>query len=160
MKKPITSLSLFVIEKQIEALIGTPKSVKKMRNQTLLVETTRNIQTEQLLNCKTFFNLPVSEHKTLNSSNSIIRDKSLKDETEEGNKDYLKDQGVTAVKRFKTRKGHNLVSTNTLFAYIQFSSTTKISQNFLSNNSCRGVRTKSSEMFQQAEIIEAFKIYI
>ena len=33
----------FVIEKQIEALIGTPKSVKKMRNQTLLIETTRKI---------------------------------------------------------------------------------------------------------------------
>ena len=28
-EKPITSLSPFVIEKQIEALIGTPKSVKK-----------------------------------------------------------------------------------------------------------------------------------
>ena len=82
-EKPITSLSPFVIEKQIEALIGTPKSVKKMRNQTLLVETIRKIQTEQLLKCKTFFNLPVevSEHKTLNSSNGIIRDKALKGET-------------------------------------------------------------------------------
>ena len=66
-EKPITSLSPFVIEKQIEALIGTPKSVKKMRNQTLLIETTRKIQTEQLLKCKTFFYLSVevSEHKTL-----------------------------------------------------------------------------------------------
>ena len=58
-EKPITSLSPFVIEKQIEALIGTPNSVKKMRNQTLLVETTRKIQTEQLLKCKTFFNLSI-----------------------------------------------------------------------------------------------------
>ena len=87
-----------------------------MRNQTLLVETTRKIQTEQLLNCKTFFNLPVevSEHKTLNSSKGIIRDKALKGETEENIQDYLQDQGVTAVKRFKFRKGHDLVSTNTL----------------------------------------------
>ena len=44
-EKPITSLSPFVIEKQIEALIGTPKSVEKMRNQTLLIETTQKIQT-------------------------------------------------------------------------------------------------------------------
>ena len=51
-EKPITSPSPFVIEKQMEALIGTPKSVKKMRNQTLLIETTRKIQTEQLLKCK------------------------------------------------------------------------------------------------------------
>ena len=115
-ENPITSLSPFVIEKQIEALIGTPKSVKKMRNQTLLVETTRKIQTEQLLKCKTFFNLSieVSEHKTLNSSKGIIRDKALKGESEENIKDNLQDQGVTAVKRFKIRKGHDLVSTNTL----------------------------------------------
>ena len=115
-EKPITSLSPFVIEKQIEALIGTPKSVKKMRNQTLLIETTRKIQTEQLLKCKTFFNLSVevSEHKTLNSSKGIIRDKALKGESEENIKDNLQDQGVIAVKRFKIRKGHDLVSTNTL----------------------------------------------
>ena len=47
--KPITSLSPFVIEKQIEALIGAAKSVKKLRNQTLLAETTRKSQTENLL---------------------------------------------------------------------------------------------------------------
>ena len=60
--------------------------MKKMRNQTLLVETTRRkIQTEQLLKCKTFFNLSVevSEHKTLNSSKGIIKDKALKGESEE-----------------------------------------------------------------------------
>ena len=115
-EKPITSLSPFVIEKQTEALIGTPKSVKKMRNQTLLIETTRKIQTDQLLKCKTFFNLSVevSEHKTLNSSKGIIRDKALKGESEENIKDNLQDQGVIAVKRFKIRKGHDLVSTNTL----------------------------------------------
>ena len=46
--KPITSLSPFVIEKQIEATIGTAKSVKICKNQTLLVETTRKTQTENL----------------------------------------------------------------------------------------------------------------
>ena len=39
-EKPITSLSPFVIEKQIEATIGTAKSVKKLKDHTLLVETT------------------------------------------------------------------------------------------------------------------------
>ena len=39
--KHVTSLSSFVIEKQIEATIGTVKSVKICKNQTLLVETTR-----------------------------------------------------------------------------------------------------------------------
>ena len=56
----------------------------------------------------------MSEHKTLNSSKGIIRDKALKGESEENIKDNLQDQVVTAVKRFKIRKGHDLVSTNTL----------------------------------------------
>ena len=69
-EQPITSLSPFIIEKQIEALIGTPKTVKKLKNKTLLVETTRKTQTEHLLKVKQFFNLQVtvSEHTTLNTS--------------------------------------------------------------------------------------------
>ena len=75
--KPITSLSPFVIEKQIEATIGTAKSVKKLKNETLLVESVRKQQTENLLKMKSFFAIPVevSEHKTLNSSKGIIRDR-------------------------------------------------------------------------------------
>ena len=104
--KPITSLSPFVIEKQIEALIGTVKSVKKLRNQTLLVETTRKSQTENLLRTKTFFNLPVqvSEHKTLNSSKGIIRDRALKGESDDNIRENLQEQGVIAAKRFKVKK--------------------------------------------------------
>ena len=114
--KPITSLSPFVIEKQIEALIGTVKSVKKLRNQTLLVETTRKSQTENLLRTKTFFSLPVkvSEHKTLNSSKGIIRDKALKGESDDNIRENLQEQGVTAAKRFKVKKCHDFVDTNTI----------------------------------------------
>ena len=114
-EQSITSLSPFVIEKQIEAAIGTAKSVKKLKNQTLLVETTRKAQTENLLKMKTFFNLPVtvSEHNTLNSSKGIIRNRDLKGETEQNILEYLKPQGVTAVKRFKIKKGEQLIETNT-----------------------------------------------
>ena len=105
-EKPITSLSPFVIEKQIEAIIGIPKSVKKLKNKTLLLETNRKSQTENLLKTTTFFNLPVtvSEHNTLNSSKGIIRDRQLKGETEADILEYLKSQGVTAVKRFTIKK--------------------------------------------------------
>ena len=115
-EKPITKLSPFVIEKQIEAIIGIPKSVKKLKNKTLLVETNRKSQTENLLKTTTFFNLPVtvSEHNTLNSSKGIIRDRQLKEETEADILEYLKSQGVTAVKRFTIKKGHNTIETNTL----------------------------------------------
>ena len=47
-EKPITSLSPFVIEKQIESTIGTGKLVKKLKDHTLLVETTRKGQTDNL----------------------------------------------------------------------------------------------------------------
>ena len=115
-EKPLTSLSPFVIEKQIEALIGTPKTVKKLKNQTLLIETTRKTQSESLLKIKTFFNIKVavSEHKTLNSSKGIIKDRALKGESEEDIVNYLKPQGVIAAKRFKIKKDYSFVETNTV----------------------------------------------
>ena len=65
-EKAVTSLSPFVIEKQMESIIGTPKSVKKLKNKTLLVETSRKSQTENLLKISTFFGLrvSVSEHQS------------------------------------------------------------------------------------------------
>ena len=91
-EKPITSLSPFVIEKQIEATIGTAKSVKKLKDHTLLVETTRKGQTDNLKKMDTFFGVPVevTEHKSLNSSKGIIRNKILKEESEENILDYLR----------------------------------------------------------------------
>ena len=115
-EKPITSLSPFVIEKQIEAQIGTAKSVKKLKNGTLLVETTRKTQTENLKKLDLFFGVPVAvtEHKSLNTSKGIIRNPILKSETEENILEYLKPQGVTHVKRFTIRRNHEIVNTNTL----------------------------------------------
>ena len=74
--------------------------------QTLLVETTRTIQTEKLLKIKTFFNLPVevSEHKTLSLSKSIIRNRGLKSESHDNIREYLPKQGGAAVKKFKVKK--------------------------------------------------------
>ena len=113
---PVTSLSPFIIEKQIESLIGTPKSVKKLKNKTLLVETNRKSQTENLLKIKSFFNLKVnvSEHNSLNSSKGIIRDRMLKGESEDSIVEYLRPQGVTGCKRFKIKKDGKTVETNTL----------------------------------------------
>ena len=115
-EKPVTSLSPFVIEKQIESMIGTAKSVKKLKNGTLLVETTRKTQTENLKKQTSFFGVPVevTEHKSLNSSKGIIRNPILRAETEENILEYLKPQGVTHVKRFTIRKNNEIVNTNTL----------------------------------------------
>ena len=123
-EKPITSLSPFIIEKQIESIIGTPKNVKKIKNGTLLVETNRKSQSENLLKITKFFNLnvTVTEYKTLNSCKGIIPDRMLKHETEENITEYLKTQGVTACKRFIIKKDGNLIETNTLL--LTFNTTT------------------------------------
>ena len=74
-EKQITSLSPFIIEKQIESIIGIPKNVKikTNKNGTLLVETNRQSQSENLLKITKFFNLnvTVTEHKTPNSCKGI-----------------------------------------------------------------------------------------
>ena len=64
----------------------------------------------------TFFNIPVTvtEHNTLNSSKGIIRDRALKGLPEQEILEYLKDQGVTAVKRFTIKKDQGVIETNTL----------------------------------------------
>ena len=71
---------------------------------------------ESLLKVSTFFGfrVSVSEHQSLNSSKGIIRDRMLKGEKEEEIVDYLREQGVTACKRFKIKKDHETVETNTL----------------------------------------------
>ena len=124
-EKQITSLSPFIIEKQIESLIGTPKNVKKLKNGTLLVETNRKSQSENLLKITKFFNLnvTVTEHKILNSCKGIIRDRMLKHETEENITEYLKQQGVTACKHFTIKKDGNLIETNTLLLTFNSKST-------------------------------------
>ena len=62
---PVTSLSPFIIEKKNESLIGTPKSVKKLKNKTLLVETNRKSITDNLFKITSFFNLKVSVSQQL-----------------------------------------------------------------------------------------------
>ena len=63
-----------------------------------------------------FFNLNVnvSEHKTLNTSKGIIKDRTLKGESEANICEYLQNQGVIAVKRLTIKKNYNVIETNTL----------------------------------------------
>ena len=61
----------------------------------------------------------VSEHKTLNTSRGIIKDRALKGESEKDICDYLKNQGVTAVKRFTIKKEFDIIETNTLLLLLR-----------------------------------------
>ena len=71
-----------------------------------------------------FFNLQVTvtKHKTLNTSKGILRDRTLKGEKEADICDYLKSQGVVAVKRFTIKRDDTIIETNTLL--LTFNSTT------------------------------------
>ena len=98
----------------------------------MLVETSRKAQTENLKKLDLFFGVPVevTEHTTLNSSKGIIRNPVLKQETEENILDYLKPQGVTHVKRFRIKKNHEYINTNTLRLTFNSVTTPKSLKNF------------------------------
>ena len=71
---PVTKLSPFVVEKQLHSILGTAKSVKILKNNTMLVECFTRQQSENLLKHKKFFQLDVNiyPHKTLNSSKGVV----------------------------------------------------------------------------------------
>ena len=77
--KPVTKHSPFIIEKQLSSILGTPKSVKKLKDQTILVECLSNQQASNLLKHTKFFDLNVRlfPHPSLNSCKGIIRCREL-----------------------------------------------------------------------------------
>ena len=111
----LASLSPFIVEKQLNAIIGTPKSVKKLHSGALLVEINRKQQAENLLRCKTFYNIKVlcSLHKTLNSSKGVIRCPDLAGIPESEIADELGDQKVSGVKRIVISREGKRIQTNT-----------------------------------------------
>ena len=112
---PITRLSPFIIEKVIYGIAGQVKGVKKLRNETLLVEVFRKKQADNLLKTTEFFSqkVRVYAHTTLNSSRGIIRDPMLKGCSDQEVLEGLKEKGVTGVRRITITKNGKKVDTNT-----------------------------------------------
>lgn len=117
-QESVTSLSPFLIQKTIESYVGTPKSVKRLRNQTLLIKLSKESQIEQLKNKQTNKNgdirVKTEVHSTLNSSKGFIKNSALKECSGEENIKNLKSQGVATAKRFKVKRDGKLISTNTM----------------------------------------------
>ena len=69
-KKPLSKLSPFAVQRGFQAIAGTLKSTKRLRDGSFLVECSRRAQAENLLKTVTFIDCPVHVcvHKTLNSS--------------------------------------------------------------------------------------------
>lgn len=113
---PVSGVSPFIIQKTIEGLVGTPKTVKKLKNKTLLVELSRETQVDQLKKLQEIGNIKVKtyEHPTLNKSKGIIKDPMLKGCSEDEIVQNLTTQGVVAAKRFKIKKDGKQLNTNTI----------------------------------------------
>ncbi|XP_071086597.1 uncharacterized protein [Haliotis cracherodii] len=107
----------FAISKAIEGICGEVKNVSRLRSGSLLVECARRQQAINLLKCTSFANteVVVSEHRTLNSSRGIIRDRAccLAEMSEDDILEELTSQNVTSLKRFNRKDGKNIVPTNT-----------------------------------------------
>ena len=75
---PITNLSPFIIEKVILTNL-TPITVKKFKNQTLLVKVEKRKHADFLLKMTKFHNISVKTypHKSLNVSKEVVRSKEL-----------------------------------------------------------------------------------
>ena len=75
---PITKLSPFIIEKTLNSFIKA-KSIKKLINNTLLIEVEKNFFSDLLLKQKYFYNLKIKAypHNTLNSSKGVVRSPDL-----------------------------------------------------------------------------------
>ena len=57
-EEPLTKLNPFIVEKQLNAIIGTAKSVRKLCNNCLLVWVSRKGQADSLLKIGQFFGIP------------------------------------------------------------------------------------------------------
>ena len=114
---PLSKLSPFAVQKGSQAVAGTLKSIKRLRNGSFLVECGKRAQAQNLLRTNRFIDRPVrvTIHKTLNSSRGVVRCRDLADMSEVEIRDELKDQGVVGVNRVTLKKEGKVIPTNTLF---------------------------------------------
>ena len=116
-QRPLTKVSPFVIQKGLQGIIGTPKSVKKLKSGALLLEVSKKQQSDSLLKLKDLAGIPVigKTHYGLNQSKGILfdRDHDLDGIPEQEIQKELEPQGVVNVKRFTKKRNENIEPTNT-----------------------------------------------
>jgi hypothetical protein len=112
----LKKLSPFAIQKGLIGLAGEPKSVKKLRNGSLLIECLTEAHSKCLLKSTVLCNVPinVTPHSSLNTSKGVIRSRDLEGVEDEEICENLSSQDVTSVKRIKIRRNNELIPTNTL----------------------------------------------
>ena len=113
-EKQLTKLNPFVIEKVISGIVN-PVSVKKLQNGTLLVEVGKKAYADNLLKMNLFAGLKIKSfpHFSLNTSKGVVRSSELSLCTLDEIKTYLKNQGVSDVKRITINRNQETITTNT-----------------------------------------------
>ena len=111
----ISSLSPFVVHKNIMSIAGEPKSIKNLRSGDLLIQCAKESHEKSLLQMKTFCGLKcsVTPHSSLNTSKGIIRCPALNRVTSDDIKEGMVEQGVTDVRRITVRRDGVTKLTNT-----------------------------------------------
>ena len=104
----------FAVRKGFQAVAGTLKSIKRLRDGSFLVECARK---SQEIKTTRFVDRPVlvSIHKALNSSLGVIPCYKLSGMTEMEIRTELQEQGVVEVHRVTVKKDTEKVPTSTLF---------------------------------------------
>ena len=117
----LDKLSPFAIEKGIQGLAGSPKSVTKLRSGALLVEVSSKAHSDCLLKSKVLVNVPVnvSPHRTLNYKKGVIRCEGLDRASEAEIEDLKKTQNITDMQRISVTRDGKKVNTNTYIVTFQ-----------------------------------------
>ena len=114
-EQPLSKLSPFVLEEVLVGLAESPKSVKKLKSGSLLVEVEKAIHAKNLMKMKHFFNIPAKcvPHNSLNTCKGIIRCPDLADVPDDEIVSELASQNVTAARRITVFRDDVRRPTNT-----------------------------------------------
>lgn len=109
----LAKLSPFIIQKGLYGIGGNPKTVKKLKSGSLMIETSSSQQSKSFLNCKTLANIPISvtAHKSLNFSRGVISENDLLNVSDTEMLEELKEQNVIQVKRITIKRSEQIINT-------------------------------------------------
>ena len=110
-EEPLTKVSLFVIQKVLVSVAGSPKSVKKLNSGALLVEVGKPKHTENLSKINRFHLTPAkcTPHGSLNESRGIIRCPDSAGVSEDEIVAELSSQNVSEARRISVKKSTNTI---------------------------------------------------
>ncbi|XP_046685728.1 uncharacterized protein LOC124371444 [Homalodisca vitripennis] len=119
--KSLSKISPFIINKALVNTAGQPKSIRKLRNGTILVEAANCGQAKKLLQMQRFFDqveINVKPHPSLNSSKGIVFSRDLIDCSEDELREELHYSMVTDVVRiFRTENGQKVPTAGLILTF-------------------------------------------